>query len=195
MRMLRLATLTFAALLAAGSLAVHAEINSVTGGIAGLDNGTLGNGDGSGDAQIAINSGTLALSKQARDLTGAVLPNGSDIAGGQEIYFVIFVDNTTLFASTDVQVTDLIDEAQFTYVAGSLEQTTVATGSADAAIWAGTWSTRTDGAGDDQASVLDTGGPADADRLTIGAVPLQPNASLTIDGSSLYALRFRVTVN
>ena len=144
---------------------------------------------------VTLNSVTLDLVKQARDLTGTVLPNGSDVVSGQEIYFVLHVDNTTSFPAVDVQLTDLIDEAQFAYVAGSLEQTTVASGSNDAAIWAGTWTAMTDVGADDDASATDTGGPASADRITVGAVAAQPNQSVTISGPSLKAFRFRVTVN
>jgi uncharacterized repeat protein (TIGR01451 family) len=172
-----------------------AEINSVTGGIAAIDNGTLVNGDGTGDARIEISGGTLALVKQVRDLAGTVIPDGGDVTDGQEIYFVLYVDNTSPFPADDVRITDLIDESQFIYVAASLEQTTVASGSDDAAIWAGVWASLTDGAGDDDASATDTGGPASSDRVTIGAVPVQANQTVDIAGSTLRAFRFRVTVN
>ena len=172
-----------------------AQVNSATGGIAGIDNGTMTGGDGTGDAQVTLSSQGLALTKQARDLAGTVIPNGSDVAGGQEIYFVLYVDNPTSFPAEDIRVTDLLDETQFAYVAGSLEQTAVGSGSSDAAIWAGVWSTLSDGLGDDDASALDTGGPASADRVTIGAVAVQPNQTVDVPGTTLKAFRFRVTVN
>ncbi|MCP3978913.1 MAG: hypothetical protein GY716_06220 [bacterium] len=184
----------FLALLCGTALA---EINSATGGIAGLNNGTLTNGDGSGDAQLAVTALDLALVKQARDLTGAVLAAGANVLPGQEIYFVLYVDNTTSFPVADLRITDLIDESQFTYVSTSLEQTTVASGSNDAAIWAGTWTGLTDGVGgpDDAASAVDTGGPAAEDSITIGAVPGQANTTVNLSGPNLRAYRFRVTVN
>lgn len=184
-------------LLAVGPPAALAATNSATGGIGGIDNGTLAGGDGTGTAQITINPVDLALTKQARDLAGAVLPNGANVASGQEIYFVLYVDNVTLHPATDLRIQDLLDESGFTYVIGSLETALVASGSSAAAIWGGVWTPLTDalGAPDDVASVLDTGGPAGRDRLTIGAVVGQANAALTLPGASLRAVRFRVRVN
>lgn len=179
------------------SPAAIAQVNQATGGIGGLNNGTLANGDGTGDAQLSLTDLALQLQKQARDLAGTVLPGGTDVSPGQAIYFVIFVDNTTLFSADDLRITDLIDESQFTYVASSLEETTVPSGSNDATIWAGTWNPLTDdvGAPDDLASAVDTGPPADFDSITIGAVVGQQNQPLNIAGGDLRAFRFRVTVN
>jgi uncharacterized repeat protein (TIGR01451 family) len=191
----RLRWTILAALLCLAAGSAWAEINSVTGGIAGIDNGTLTNGDGTADARIELSGLTLALVKQTRDLSGVVLPAGSDVSAGQEIYFVLFVDNTTGFPANDVRITDLLDEAQFTYVADSLEQTTVASGASDAAIWAGVWASQSDPAADDDASAIDTAPPVGADRVTIGAVPAQTNQTVDIAGPSLRAFRFRVTVN
>jgi hypothetical protein len=75
--------------------------------------------------------------------------------------------------------------------------TVVPTGSTDAAIWAGSWSSLSDtlGGPNDGASILDTGGPADRDRLTVGSVPGQVNQALDVPGSSIRAVRFRVRVN
>jgi len=114
---------------------------------------------------------------------------------GQEIYFVLYVDNTTAFPALDLRLDDAIDETQFTYVDESLETTSVPTGSNDAAIWAGTWAGLTDGAADDEASAGDSGGPAGRDRITVGAVPSQSNAQVDLSGQTLMAVRFRVTVN
>ncbi len=184
-----------ACLLLTVSLPVGAEVNRVTGGIAGIDNGTLVGGDGTGEAEITLGGVTLSLVKQARDLAGAVLPNGSSVDQGQELYFVLYVDNSADFPATDIRITDLLDEAQFTYVDGSLERTDVPTGSNDAAIWAGTWTGLSDSAADDEASAADSGGPAGRDRITIGVVPSQSNAQVDLAGQTLMAVRFRVTVN
>jgi len=172
-----------------------AASNSVLGGLGGVNNGTMDGGDGTGSAQITITSDQLDLVKQARDLTGTVI-NGGDVSSGQEVYFVIYVDNSTLHPAVDIRITDLLDEAEFTYVDDSIEYTTVATGSDDAAIWAGTWNGRTDNVGgpDDQASCTDFGAPAGKDRLTIGQVTGQANLQLDIAGSTLWALRIRVTI-
>jgi uncharacterized repeat protein (TIGR01451 family) len=146
---------------------------------------------------VTVNSVNLALIKQARDLAGTVLPNGSNVSPGQQIYFVLYVDNSTITSATDIRITDLLDESQFTYVPNSIETTVVPTGSNNAAIWGGVWTALTDGVGgpDDLASITDTGGPAGLDRVTIGAVAGQANQTLNVPGGSLRAIRFRVTVN
>ncbi len=174
-----------------------AETNSATGGINGVNNGTLLGGDGSGTAQIEINSVQLALVKEARDLAGTVFAANADVASGQEIYFVLYVDNITDFLAYRLTIADALDETQFAYIADSLETTTVATGSDAAARWAGTWTPLTDAlAGpDDEASILDSGGPAGRDRLTVGDVTGQANLFLGIPAQTQWAIRFRVRVN
>ena len=179
------------------SASLYAATNSATGGIGGLNNGTLVGGDGTGTAQIEINSVQLALVKEARDLAGTVLAENADVNPGQEIYFVLYVDNITDFTAYRLSIQDAIDETQFTYVAGSLESTSVASGADAATRWAGLWTPLTDAlAGpDDGASILDTGGPADPDRLTVGDVPGQANLFLQIPARTQWAIRFRVRVD
>jgi len=176
---------------------VLAVDNAATGGIGGHNNGTLLNGDGTGEARISLLVEDLALIKQARDLTGIVLPDGTDVSPGQEVYFVLFVDNTTDAPAANLQINDALIEADFSYITGSLQTTLVPSGSGDAAIWAGTWTPLTDalGAPDDTGSVLDTGGPPGADRITIGAVPGQVNQATDVPAGFLRAVRFRVGVN
>jgi hypothetical protein len=180
-----------------GPAGVYAAVNSATGGIGGINNGTLIGGDGSGPAQIAINSVQLALAKEARDLAGNVLAAGANVAPNQEIYFVLYVDNITDFAAYRLTIEDAIDETQFTYVANSVEVTTVASGSNAVARWAGSWMPLSDalGAPDDEASVLDSGGPAGLDKLTAGEVAGQANTPLAIPAQTQWAIRFRVRVN
>jgi uncharacterized repeat protein (TIGR01451 family) len=174
-----------------------AEINAVRGGIGGVDNGTLADGDGTGSARITIDVVDLALVKQARDPSGAVLLDGTVVVPGQEIYFVLLVDNPTPYPADDIRVSDALDEGQFTYVPGTLEETVVPSGSGDAALWAGTWTSLSDavGAPDDPASAVDTGGPPDPDRITWGSVTGQTNRTVTVPGLALHAIRFRVRVN
>lgn len=174
-----------------------AEYNSATGGIGGINNGTFIGGDGTGTARVEINSVRLALVKQARDLTGAVLADGSDVVAGQIIYFVLYVDNPSAYPAESIQLSDLIDESQFTYVPNSIETTTVAAGSDDLAIWSGSWTSLSDavGAPDDTASITDSGGNPVPDRLTAGTTPGQANQPLAVPGNTLRAIRFRVTVN
>lgn len=150
----------------------------------------------SSSGPVTVNSVQLALVKQARDLSGTILATGATVTPGQTIYFVLFVDNITAVPANDIQITDQLDETAFTYIPNSIEATVVPTGSNNAAIWAGAWSSLTDavGAPDDIASITDSGGPAGLDRLTVGAVAVQANQTLNIASSTLRAVRFRVTV-
>lgn len=145
---------------------------------------------------VTVDSIKLALVKQARDLNGIVLPDGSNVSPGQEIYFVLYVDNPTSVTADNIQFTDLINESQFTYVPNTLESSVVISGSTDASIWTGSWTSITDdpGAPDDTGSVTDTGGAADRDRVTVGAVSGQANQVLNINSGTLRAYRFRVKV-
>lgn len=184
-------------LIAVWGTSAFAADNAATGGIGGINNGTLQGGDGTGTARISLFATNLALVKQARDLLGNVLPDGSDVVSGQELYFVLYVDNTTTVPAADLRITDQLNELEFTYIEYSAQMTVVPTGSDDATIWAGTWSHVSDtlGAPDDGVSVVDTGGSPGKDRLTFGSVPGQSNQAVDIPGSSLRAVRFRVTVN
>ncbi len=180
-----------------GPAVAHAAVNAATGGIGGIDNGTLIGGDGTGTARIELISVQLALVKEARDLPGTVLAPNANVAPGQEIYFVLYVDNITDFLAPQFTIEDALNETQFTYVANSLETTTVASGSNAAARWAGTWTPLTDAVGgpDDTASVLDSGGPAGLDHIAVGEVTGQVNQPLLIPAQTQWAIRFRVTVN
>jgi uncharacterized repeat protein (TIGR01451 family) len=175
----------------------HAVTNSALGGIGGLNNGTLSGGDGTGTAQVSFGVVDLALVKQARDLTGRVLADGSNVAAGQEIYFVLYVDNPTPHPADDLAITDLLTEAQFTYVPNSLATATVTSGANDSTLWAANWNPVTDAVGspDDIASIVDTGGPPGLDRITIGNVPGQTNLVTPLPGQTRIAVRFRVRVN
>jgi hypothetical protein len=192
-----IAWLTLLFWFACGPASVHAATNSATGGINGINNGTLIGGDGTGTAQIEINSVQLALVKEARDLAGTVLAPAADVAPGQEIYFVLYVDNITDFGAYFLTLEDAIDESQFTYVLNSLETTNVVRGSDATARWAGIWTPLTDALGgpDDEASVLDTGGPAGLDRVAVGELTGQVNLPLQIPAQTQWAIRFKVTVN
>ncbi len=194
--LLRRALVPLGLLAASLGTPAHAATNFATGGIGGLNNGTILNGDGTGSARITINAVRLALVKQARDASGVVLPNGAGVTPGQEIYFVLLVDNPTSSPSADLRISDALDETQFVYMPGSIEETTVPTGSGDAAIWGGVWSPLTDalGAPDDAAAFIDTRGAAGADRMTIGAVPGSANQVVSLPAASLKAYRFRVRV-
>ena len=161
-----------------------------------LDNGTMQYGDGSGQARISLFSVDLALVKQARDPSGNVLPDAAPVSPGQDLWFVLYVDNPTAAAATDVRLNDQLDETAFAYLPGTLERTVVPTGTSDAGLWAASWTPLSDalGAPDDEASALDTGGPAGVDRISVGAVSGQPNAGVDLPAGSRIAVRFRVRV-
>jgi hypothetical protein len=194
-KLITLCTILISALFASASL--YAATNSATGGMGGLNNGTFIGGDGTGTAQIEINSVQLALVKEARDLAGTVLAANADVNPGQEIFFVLYIDNITDFVAYRLTIQDAIDETQFTVIADSLETTSVVSGADAATRWAGFWTPLTDALGgpDDEASILDTGGPANPDLLTVGDVPGQANLFLQIPAQTQWAIRFRVRVN
>lgn len=145
---------------------------------------------------LTVNSVQLALINRARDLAGAVLPNGSNVAAGQQIYFVLYVENTTTIEAINVQIEDSLNEAQFAYVPGSVETTIVATGSSDAAIWAGTWSPLTDSLGgpDDMASFVATDANGNLNRFTAGMAAGQANQQMNVPGGMIRAFRFKAIV-
>ena len=176
---------------------LNAETNSVLGGLGGLNNGTLVGGDGTGSGQFTINIVDLALVKQARDPSGTVLPGGSNVLAGQQIYFVLYVDNATVASADDIRLDDQLDESQFTYIPNTLEVAVLPSGSNDAQIWTGLWSTVSDALGvpDDTGSILDTGGPPGPDHLTVGATVGQANQNAAVSAGSMMAVRFMVRVN
>lgn len=197
---------TYAALrvaLLAGLMLVTAEVraqaasNAVLAGIGGVDNGTLSGGDGTGTGRFDLESVELALVKQARATDGSVLPNGTDVLPGEEIVFVLIVENPADVTANDVRLLDPLDESQFTYLPGTLETTSLPAGADDATLWAATWSVLTDalGAPDDDASAVDTGGPPGADRISIGAEAGQANLPIDVAAGMLRAFRFHVRVN
>ena len=176
------------------SLAVD---NAATGGIGTTNNGTLTGGDGTGTARVTLNPVELELVKQARDQSGTVLPDNTHVVSGQDLYFVLYVDNPTPVTAEDVHILDALDESAFTYVPGSMQRAIVPSGSSNAAIWSAAWQNLTDAVGppDDSGSVLDTGGPPAPDRITFGADPTQTNQTVIVPPSSMMAIRFRVRVN
>jgi hypothetical protein len=138
----------------------------------------------------------LALIKQARDLEGIVLPTGSYVTPGEEIYFVLYVDNPTKYPAHSLQISDSINEDQFQLIPNTLEVTRVPSGISTSQLWAAAWTPVSEELGDpdDVASIVDTGGPSDGDLLTIGAVPGQENQPVELPGRSRFAVRFKVMV-
>lgn len=196
MRQIRLVTYLLLLLLTSPAVSLAAT-NAVTAGIGGVDNATLLGGDGSGAARVTITAASLPLVKQARDPAGNVIAAGGSVAQGEVISFALLVTNPTAFAVTDVQISDQLNEAEFTYIPDSLETTSIAAGTNNAALWAAVWSPLTDDPGgpDDSASIVNSGGPAGRDRLTIGAVAGQANQTISLPANTTLAIRFRVRVN
>lgn len=178
-------------------LSASAATNRALGGIGGIDNGTLTDGDGTGEAQITLEKVDLSLVKQARDSGGIVLADNANVTPGQQIWFVLYIDNVTDYPAAGIRISDILDESEFTYVPDSLESTTVVSGADDATLWASPWASLTDavGAPDDIASITDTGGPPDKEALTVGEVTGQQNDPVTIPAQTIHAVRFRVTVD
>lgn len=174
---------------------VHPATNVARGGIGGLDNGTLAGGDGTGSATFTIERAALRLMKQARDANGAVLAPGAEVLPGQEIYFLLYVENPTDYPAADIRISDFLNTSEFAFVPGSLEMATRPAGSDDAALWAGAWQPVTDAAGsppdDEGAAGPDDGGIR---HLSFGAVPSQANRALVLAPHTLRAVRFRVRV-
>ncbi len=182
-------------LLGVGPPDVSAGTNRALAGIGGINNGTITGGDGTGAAAVTINTATLALVKQARDLSGNVMPDGSSVPSGQEIFFVFFVDNYTDTPAFNITLIDQIDESQFTYIDGTLATTNVPSGSSDTAIWSGSWTFISQDPGGDIGSIVDSQSDGNRDRITVGNEPSQPNTQLDIPTGTLQAFRFRVRVN
>ena len=183
-------------LLGVGPPAVQAATNRALGGIGGINNGTITGGDGTGTSEITINSVPLALVKQARDPSGNIIPDGTDVSSSTIIYFVLYVDNPTDADAYDVQIRDQINETQFLYQAGTLATTEVPTGSNDTAIWNGIWIPQFDPQDADICSALDTSSPTnpEPDLITCGSDSLQPNPRMPISAGTLKAIRFQVEV-
>ena len=192
-----IAWITLLCWFACGPTSLYAATNAATAGINGIDNGTVIGGDGTGTAQIEINSVQLALVKEARDLGGTVLAPAADVAFDQEIYFVLYIDNVTDFLAYRLTIEDAVNETQFTYVPNSMESTNVASGSNAATLWDGVWTPLTDAVGgaDNEASIVDSGGPAGDDHISVGEVTGQINLPLQIPAQTQWAIRFRVRVN
>ncbi len=173
-----------------------AATNAVFGGIGGISNGTLLGGDGTGSAKFEIQSVDLALRKQALDLKGIVLPEGSNVAPGEEIFFLLSVGNTTLYSVHDIRISDVLDLTAFTYIPESIEYTVVSNAADDGAIWSSGWIPVTDiqGSPDDIASYQEYEDRPGTALITVGTVPDQANQVLDLPGQSDLLIRFRVRV-
>jgi hypothetical protein len=145
---------------------------------------------------------SLSIIKQAWDLNGLAPLTSLTAPVGSTIAFLIYVKNTTGGPVSDLRINDALDETAFQYQAGSLVRTSAAAPPADSAsnlaIFAatapGTGTPLSDAVDGDVASALNTGGLPDIDRITIGAVAGQANASLSLAGHTSFGLRFKVKI-
>ena len=145
---------------------------------------------------------SLTIVKQAWELSGAGPYTSVTAPVGATVAFLIYVKNTTAGAVSDLRITDLLNEAAFQYVGGSMVRTNAASppsdSATDLAIFTatepGTGTNVSDGVDGDVASALDTGGSADVDRITIGAVAGQANGVLNLGGHATIGLRFNVKI-
>lgn len=145
----------------------------------------------------------LVIVKQAWEENGSA-PLTSPLAApvGSTLVFLIYVKNTAAGAISDVRINDSLDETGFQYVAGSLIRTNAATPPTDVATdlaifnatAPGTGTNLSDAVDADMASGQNTGGLADVDKITVGAVAGQANGSLSIAGQTTFAVRFKVRV-
>jgi len=145
---------------------------------------------------------SLSIVKQAWDLNGSAPLTSLTAPVGSTIAFLIYVRNNTSAAISDLRINDTLDENAFQYLANSLVRTSAALPPSDTATdlvifnatATGIGTALTDGIDGDVASALNTGGLADIDRITIGAVSGQANASLTLAGRSTFGIRFKVKI-
>ncbi|BCR05821.1 hypothetical protein DESUT3_28900 [Desulfuromonas versatilis] len=151
-----------------------------------------------GDSNVfTVEVVTPGLVKEIRDTSGNIL-NGGNVVAGSDVYFVIYLDNTTALALDDVRVRDFVDPTQFTIVnpldpatfqiLGTVATPGLQMNAANAAQWlqngtgagswnALTWNTLTPAQGDDQLDWNLT----TANEATLGA---PNNLALTVPKSS-----------
>ena len=154
---------------------------------------------------ITVNAAALSIGKEARDLSGNNLGATVTIPSGMKFYFVLYVDNTTSIALSDVRFNDDIDTGAFTVDTASIEAVTLEMTGANDTAWAGSatwdglsWASRTAGSGDDeldwnvaQAGFLTVGTGATNTQLNIAASTQADKAA----DPNRYAVRFQVTMN
>lgn len=151
-------------------------------------------------ATLTINSSAMQVIKKAfvDDGTATEIASGSTVARGTIVKFLIYIDNSTGVALSDVRIEDLLDETAFTYQAGSLKWNTASTNTATAVATifadANGGTALTDAiSGADVGSADTTQTPND--RITFGAHSAQANATLNVPAGKVAAFLFRARVN
>lgn len=184
LRASRMPAVTLAAFLAVAALAgaTRAADNTATGNIAGVA-GSLGNSN-----VFTINSSTLALAKTAFLVNGTPLTSGTTLARGTLARFMVYVDNSTGAAADSVNVQDAL-AAAFAYQPGTIKvDSSQATGSTTAAIYAAVNATTPLS---DAVSGSDVAG---INGSTISAGGAAGNAVVTIPAGRVWAMLFTVRV-
>lgn len=174
-------------------------INRVRGGIRGIDNGTLKNGDGRNDAMVTIRVRQLKLIKQARTLSGQILTEKDAVARGQRIWFVFIIENDVESALEDVQLLDEMLADEFEYIEGSLQEVRVENnatalgGGAEDGFWKSGWHKLSDSQDDDIVSVNEIARRGtDGRAIEVGGD--NNESPLNIPAKTTWALRFQVKV-
>jgi hypothetical protein len=161
-------------------LTARAADNTATGDIAGVG------ADLNDSNTFTLNSTTLSLVKTAFR-NGTELASGATLPRGTLVQFLVYVDNTTAFAVDDLNVSDVLDPA-FVYQAGTIRvDNSVATGAANAAIFAAVSASA-------PVSDANDGDVAGIAGTTLTAGTGGGNAQVDIAASSVYAVLFDVTV-
>lgn len=146
---------------------------------------------------LTINAATLAVVKKAfiDDNSGTEIASGSSVVKGTVVKFLIYLDNTTNAQASDVRLEDLLDDASFTYIAGTLKWnvSSTATAATTATIFtdANSGTALTDAIDGDVVSINTTLSP---DRISFGAHSAQANAVLNVPAGRVVAFLFRATV-
>ena len=186
-----IAALTLGVFLTLGHVAQAAN-NQGTGDVAGVD-GDLTN---SNVFNLSSTGSGLVLVKTAFLTTGgAQLTDNDTVPAGTSVDFMIYINNESSVAISDVSIQDVLDAA-FTYQAGSIRiDNTVADCAAtcdaaeEAAVYAAAEDNTplTDAAADDTASFAAL--TVDAGNSVVGA-----NAQLDVAANTVLALVFTVVV-
>lgn len=165
-----------------------------------------GTGDVAGDPTaitdsniFQLNSTTLALVKRAFDMADNPIPSGSSIPKGTQFKFMIYINNNTPVAVSDISMQDVIDGAGFAYSTGTAKlDNTVA----NCALVACTpveelsiFQTV------DATAALTDGADGDALSYNVGTTTIDvgdenepANSSVSIAANSVIALSFTVTM-
>lgn len=164
-----------------------------------------GTGDVAGDAAALIDSNVFNLTATGNQLTlvkraflsdGTPLTSGSTLPTGTPVKFMIYVNNDSSVAMTDISVQDVLDTVTFTYTAGTLKvdnsQSCVAfacTAGEELTIFQNVDGTGALSDAVDANVISHVAGTIDAGNA------VQANGQLDINASSVWAMSFSVTMN